>query len=326
MSHRFLILFLLLALALVSRQAAFALNEAGGSGNPLLAESPFTYWKSNDGPPKLVILSVHGFGLHKMAFAGFAKKMQECGIATYAMDIRGFGDWVSSHDASKNLEFDTTLVDMGSTLLWLHKMHPHTPVILLGESLGGAFVIQAAALYPQFVDGVIASVPSSDFFKQKKTIINGLLHATRPNQQFDISKEVVDQATSNKALEKSWKQDPRSKLAISAKELFEFDRFIKKTHELAPSITDKPVLLLHGAQDKLAKPDGTLRLYSELSTKEKNMVMVGNAEHLIFEETQLDEHTIDLVKNWLQNHFSKDLVGKKIQAKACIRKPSFKCG
>lgn len=282
-----------------------------GSTNTVIdntfGSSPFAYWNSKDGPPGLVILSVHGFGLHKMAFDGFAKKMQECKIATYAMDIRGFGDWQSKDGAPRELRFDDTIVDIGSTLLWLRKMHPGVPVILLGESLGGAFVLQAAALYPQLVDGVIAAVPSSDFFKQKKTVINAILHSARPNRHFDISKELVDQATSKEELEKAWKEDPHSKLAISPKELLGFERFIRKTHSLAPEIKDKPVLLLHGAQDKLAKPDGTLRLYSELGTKEKDLVMVGSAEHLIFEDGQFDKQTIDLVKKWLDNHYSKSL-------------------
>lgn len=288
---------ILLALVLSFLMCPVMAGESNDAG------PPFTCWRVASGQPRLVLLLVHGFGLHKGAFDGFAKRMQQEQITSYAVDIRGFGDWRDSSEESRQLKFDQSLIDLGSALLWIRKMHRGVPVVVLGESMGGAFAMQTAALYPQYVDGLIASVPSQDFFGKSKALAKALMQSFAPNEKYDLSPQLVNRATTNKQLQEDWRHDKRAGLSISPKELVKFELFIRKTQELAPQIKDKPVLMLHGTRDRLAKQSGTIELFNQINTKDKNLVMLGSAEHLILELGQFDDNTFNLVLDWLKQHY-----------------------
>ncbi|MBY0550039.1 MAG: lysophospholipase [Candidatus Obscuribacterales bacterium] len=274
---------------------------------------PFTSWTVKSGTPKVVLLLVHGFGLHKGAFDSFAKRMQKEQIASYAVDVRGFGDWHESQGTSEKkskkafqsnrLHFEQSLVDIGSALIWIRKMHPKVPVVILGESMGGAFALQATVMYPQLLNGLVASVPSHEFFGKSKAFAKVLMQSLAPNEQFDLAPQLVERATVDRKLQDTWKKDTRAHLAISPKDMLKFQLFIRKTEELAPQIADKPVLMLHGTRDRLAKQSGTIELFNSLRTADKDLVMVGSAEHLIFELGQFDDHTFNIVLSWLKQHY-----------------------
>ena len=89
--------------------------------------------------------------------------MAKSGIAAYAIDLRGFGESQEESEHSE-LDFDGCLVDIKAMLEKIRKIHPGLPVIILGESMGGAIALRATALYPDLVDGLISSVPARDRF------------------------------------------------------------------------------------------------------------------------------------------------------------------
>ncbi len=107
------------------------------------AQLPLTVWMPKPGDrPHAVILAVHGFNDYANAFEDAAKDWADAGIITYAYDQRGFGRaperglWVGTETLISDLETATRLV---------HAQHPDLPLYVLGESMGGAEVIVAAA-------------------------------------------------------------------------------------------------------------------------------------------------------------------------------------
>jgi acylglycerol lipase len=113
------------------------------------------------GEPRAVILALHGFNDYSNAFDAPAKIWAARGIATYAYDQRGFGGapgrslWPGSAALATDAVTAATL---------LRAKYPHTPLYLLGESMGGAVAILAASgatgIRPAAVDGVILSAPA----------------------------------------------------------------------------------------------------------------------------------------------------------------------
>lgn len=91
---------------------------------------------------------------------------------------------------------------------------------------------------------------------------------------------------------------------ISPKELMQFQMFMNQNHKSAKLITSKPVLIVQGCEDKLVKPEGTVELYNKLSTSDREIVLIPNAEHLIFEENQFNDEVITKVAGWIDNHIS----------------------
>ncbi|MBA3994350.1 MAG: hypothetical protein C0469_12550 [Cyanobacteria bacterium DS2.3.42] len=258
-------------------------------------ETSFSAWPAA-GKPIAAILSIHGFGLHKNSFAGFAKQMASRGISTYAIDVRGFGSWM---DEDKKLDFYQTMMDLRSSIYWVKTMNPGVPVFLLGESMGGAIALQATALFPECVSGLIASVPGSQFYGAKKTAMEVALRMVRPNSKFNVGEKLIEKATSDKKLRANWANDPSAKLEMTPKQMTQFAAFMNQSDEMAKRIDSVPVLMLQGGRDKLSKADGTLKLFNALKTPYKNYVLLDDAEHLIFEKGQYDARTVQIVESWL---------------------------
>jgi alpha-beta hydrolase superfamily lysophospholipase len=66
-------------------------------------------WKAAN--PTAMLIAIHGFGLHKGAFKQFAQRMQQDGVSTYALDVRGFGGWMQSGKRSQ-VSFPDTMQDL----------------------------------------------------------------------------------------------------------------------------------------------------------------------------------------------------------------------
>jgi alpha-beta hydrolase superfamily lysophospholipase len=114
------------------------------------------------------------------------------------------------------------------------------------------------------------------------------------------------QATKNPELRKSWLEDPLARAKLSPKELVQFQSFMNGNHEAARKITGTPVLIVQGCQDKLVRPEGTVELFNRLTTVDREIVLIPNAEHLIFEEAQFTDQDIATVKSWIDARLSKN--------------------
>ncbi|MBI5171756.1 MAG: alpha/beta fold hydrolase [Candidatus Melainabacteria bacterium] len=258
--------------------------------------------------PRAVILSLHGFGLNKEAFDSFARAMNARGIACYALDLRGFGSYMNNStgpggnaDAGK-IDFYQTILDVKMSLAWLRQSHARVPLFLLGESMGGAVALQTTSMFPDAVEGVIVSVPGDSYYKTFEAASRVAFEVLKPGGGIDLSNHVVGHSTSDPHLKKDWLTDPSARLSISPTELLAFRRFMSRTDELARLINKTPVLMFHGFQDKLSKPDGTLKIFREVGSPDKDLVMLGRAEHLIFEKEQFDSHIVELVRSWIAKH------------------------
>lgn len=266
-------------------------------------DAPCISWVKFGVPVKAVLLCVHGLGLNSSSYEKFGTDMAELGIATYAIDVRGFGSWVKAKGQTK-IDFAACIDDVEDTLEWLHKSHVKKPVFLMGESMGGAIALHTAAQYPDLMNGVISVCSAGDRFKQKRTDLEVFLHAlVGPNRKFNIGKQIVDQATGNDTeLKRSWEGDELDRMKLSPIELMKFQHFMNENHEEAKKITNLPVLMVQGNNDPLVKPEGTEELFNELKTPDKEIMMVQNAKHLIFEDQQFSDLTLSGVANWIFKH------------------------
>jgi alpha-beta hydrolase superfamily lysophospholipase len=279
--------------------------------------APCVSWIDYSRDPKAVILCVHGLGLHNGTYSDFGKRMCQYGYAVYAIDMRGFGSFMESK-GEQRVDFDGCLEDIHSTLKVLHRLHPGLPVFVLGESMGGAIALRATAEYPDLIDGLVSSVPSGDRFKQGKSELRVALHLLDgANKPFDVGEDVVEQATQKPELRAAWSNDPLARMDLTPKELIQFQRFMNQNHEMARLITTRPVLVVQGCKDRLVRPEGTVELYNELGTTDRQLELIANGEHLIFEENQFTDEGITTLCKWLDSHTpSTKVAGQDVSLKA----------
>ncbi len=250
--------------------------------------------------PKQVLLCVHGLGFSRESFTEFGRAMAGRGIAVYAVDVRGFGQWAKSKD--KKVDFEACLLDVEAALRSLHKAYGTTPIFLVGESMGGGIALQATSRNPQLVYGLICSVPSSDrYAKFSSEIVVGTRYLENKNKPMDMTAEVVNRSTSDVKLRRAWANESSNRMKLTPKELKQFTDFMKGNEDAAALIDKTPSLMLAGFKDKLVKPEGTIDLFNELNTPDKLLMVVGDGEHLLLEENQMSDQLEQMVVVWIKN-------------------------
>ena len=105
---------------------------------------PLAVWEADENP-EAIVLALHGFNDYRNAFSDPARVFAANRITTYAYDQRGFGETLQRGlwPASGVLEADAAAV---ANLLCTR--HPDLPLFLLGESMGGAVVMNMPRTVP----------------------------------------------------------------------------------------------------------------------------------------------------------------------------------
>jgi len=275
-------------------------DDLGADQHP----APCLSWIDPLTKPRAALLCIHGLGLNSDSYRNFGVRMARRGIATFAIDVRGFGSWMRAK-GNEQVNFAECLGDVQATLQSIRAANPGVPVFLLGESMGGAIALRACSMNPDLEVGLISSVPSGERFQQKKTDLKVALEFLKGrHKQFNIGTQIVDQATHDMPSEREdWASDPLDRMDLSAEQLLQFQKFMNDNHDAAKKITSTPVLMLQGTLDTLVKPEGTWEIFNELATRQKTFVALPS-EHLVLEEGQAksskyDAKTAQMVAGWI---------------------------
>lgn len=250
-----------------------------------------------DGP---VLLCIHGMGLENRAFKPFGRVMGTRGVAVYAMDVRGFGSWLSN-SGYEDLDYPRVLSDIALIVGVLQERHPNSKIFILGESMGGAIALTAGSELSS-VAGIVSSVPSAQRFGSGKMAVNVARHFVHgATKQFNILDQVAAQATSRPEMREIWALDPKARANMSSADLICFDNFMRSTESYCSKIK-LPTFVVQGLQDKLVKPEGTMRLFNAVGCSDKTLLIIGDSEHLIFESDKHPKVLIDGLTTWLFEH------------------------
>jgi acylglycerol lipase len=117
---------------------------------------PMNLWQPSD-PPAAIVLGLHGYGDYRRAFRLAGPWFGARRIALYAYDQRGFGEtdtrgqWPGAPDL---------IQDLAEAVGLLRARHPDLPLILLGESMGGAVALAALGQGLTSVDRLILAAPA----------------------------------------------------------------------------------------------------------------------------------------------------------------------
>jgi alpha-beta hydrolase superfamily lysophospholipase len=120
------------------------------------AKLPLSSWPV--AKPKAIVIALHGFNDYRRFFRSAGEYLQQQQIYSYAYDQRGFGEspntgiWAGSETYSNDLAEFTALIKV---------RHPGVPVYWLGESMGGAVIINAVSrAETPALAGIILSAPA----------------------------------------------------------------------------------------------------------------------------------------------------------------------
>lgn len=274
-------------------------------------DAPGRVWLNPLVEQRGIVIAIHGLSLQHSSYDALAKELADAGFSTVAFDVRGFGSYRQALGAEQ-VNFDECLRDLRLVVTAIRGDNPGKPLFILGESMGGAIALQFAAQNPQLIDGLIASVPAGKRFKQKMTAVRVAIHfLENKNRPFDIGTDVINQATTDPQLKQIWGGDPKTRSTLSPRELIAFQLMCDHNLKSAKQIQSTPVVIFQGVSDGLVKPESTYDLFRAIAAKDKSFVMVGNAEHLIFEEGCFTPPVLKGLIAWMESHIISPAQTKK---------------
>lgn len=274
-------------------------KEKGNSA--FVNDTPCMTWIEESVPLKGIILCVHGLGLHKGCYKDFGERMAPQGWGIYAMDVRGFGSFQKMPEV-RHLDFDGTVQDVAKTLRFIRKTHPGKPVFLLGESMGGAISVRTTSMFPELVDGLIASVPAGDRWHMMSDSVKvGMNLFFRPGKTMDVG-PILMRSSAKEELREEWSHDDHARFDLTAMDLIHFQKLCEGNVECAKKITKTPVLVVQGENDMLVKASSTLNVTNHIASPDTRCIVIMNGEHLTFEAAQFSDGIIEQLLAWLDEH------------------------
>lgn len=233
--------------------------SAGAFVMPDGAELPYRAWLPQESA-RAIILSVHGFGDYSAnSFNIPAAMFTNRGIAVYAYDQRGFGAgphpgyWAGS---------DTLAEDAAAVTRLLRRLHPDTPIYMLGESMGAAVALVAStrADAPP-VDGYVLMAPGirgratmSDFAKAALEVAARLI----PAVGFRGSAPGFS-PTDNEDAMRRWSADPLTTKSFRVDAVYGLVNLMDDALLAARRFKGR-VLILYGGHDRIVPPSAIRNL------------------------------------------------------------------
>jgi hypothetical protein len=128
----------------------------------------------------------------------------------------------------------------------------------------------------------------------------GLLHG--PNGQVSIAGDVVERSTEKKLVQEDLLDNPATRHHMAVRDLVAYRKLMADNNKAIKRLAGTPVLLVQGYKDNLIGPHATTRMFNHISTADKDLILVGKSQHLVFEEGQFSDETIDSLVSWLNKH------------------------
>lgn len=252
---------LLLAIALLASAACAPRLQPPGDAQvvPALRPAQETWQASDgrvlplrrwmpDGKPSAIVLAVHGFNDYSNAFTEPGQWWAKRGIATYALDQRGFGesDFRGFWPGEERLAED--VIELSRSL---RQRHPGTPLFWLGESMGGAVTLIALEQGGAKPDGLVLVAPAVWGRESMPWYYNATLWLatyTIPWKTFTGSGLKI-QASDNIEMLRRLSRDPFFIKATRVDTIHGLVNLMDRAAEARPR--SMPVLLLYGAKDEV---------------------------------------------------------------------------
>ena len=256
--------------------------------------------------PRASVIILHGYGEHINRYRHVADHLVNREYAVYAYDQLGHGQ--SDGRRAYADSFDIWRDDLATYIKKVHEQAPERPLFMLAHSMGGCIAAYLLATQTaedqQALQGVLFSAPAlapGDGLTPmliKIISILGKLLPKLPTQKADSGTISRDPAVVH-----AYNDDPLVYHGgVPARTAAEMMRGADIALENAAQIRC-PLLIMHGAADRLISPEGSKQLYALAGSDDKVLKLYDDLYHEILNEPEQAEVLSDIVA-WIEARLS----------------------
>ena len=249
-----------------------------------------------------IIIALHGFNDYSAFFHAPASYLSQQGIACFAYDQRGFGLapqrglWAGE---------DAYSADLNSLVRLIKQRYPHRPVYLLGESMGGAVIMNAMDDTSRAdVAGIILAAPALWARSTMPWYQTGLLWVMAHSLPWLnlTGKGIKVTPSDNIPMLRALGKDPLVIKATRVETLYGLANLMDTAFASANTLTNN-TLLLYGEKDDIIPKQPTytfLRTFLAADTAQKTVAFYPQGYHLLLRDLQAMTVWQDIVA-WVRN-------------------------
>lgn len=257
-------------------------------------EIAYRTWPASGSPRAAVVIS-HGGGEHSGRYAHVAERLGAAGYPVWALDHRGHG--LSAGERMRFSSVDPMAVDLRTMVGIAAAAVPARKPFLLAHSMGGAIGLHYACDHQDELSGLVLSgaLAALDQKTPVRLAARAVAKVSPGRGIFKVDPETVSR---DPEVVRAYDEDPLNfHGSFPAESVVALERVGMSFPQRLPSLT-LPLLILHGADDRLTPPSGS-RLVDELaSSHDKTLHLYPGLRHEILNEPERDA-IIDEIVAWL---------------------------
>ncbi|KAF9077211.1 Alpha/Beta hydrolase protein [Rhodocollybia butyracea] len=269
--------------------------------------------------PKAVIVFLHGFAEHVGRYAHIHPVLAERGVAIFTFDQRGFGRTAldKEHKSKTSAWGRTGWTDQLEDVNWAigvaKKEFSGIPVFIMGHSMGGGEALGFATTKEQrytetvaSLAGVIATSPLIEQTTPVLKLVRWLGGKAAIISPYMVIPAVVERShlSHNAAANEANAKDPLIRQSGSLRGvgdmLTEGEKLITEGCNNWPK---KPVLFLHGTDDKVTSYKATQRFHDLIRAEDKKIILYPDQYHELQNEApEIQQQYVNDIVSFVEAH------------------------
>jgi acylglycerol lipase len=265
---------------------------------------PLRRWFPEGQKPTAIIIALHGFNDYNNFFDGPASFLTRRGIATYAIDQRGFG---ATPAAGIWPGIAALIQDLETIIALVKNRHQKIPIYLFGESMGGAVVMvtlkKARDLnHALGIDGAILSSPAvwgREIMPWYQTTALWLSRYIMPQAKL-TGRGLNIMASDNIHMLLALSRDPLVIKKTRVDAIYGLTNLMDAALDSAHKI-DLPLLILYGEKDEIIPRPATelmLSRFPDAGETLRQVILYANGYHMLTRDLQGETVWLDIEK-WI---------------------------
>ncbi|HEX5387490.1 MAG TPA: alpha/beta hydrolase [Gemmatimonadales bacterium] len=251
------------------------------------------------GPVRGGVILVHGLGDHSGLYEPLVESLVSHGRAVHAFDLRGNGR--SPGRRGHVHRWSDYRGDLGRFVALVRGEEPDSPLHLLGNSLGGLIVLDYALAGRDGLAGVVAVAPPLGRVGVPRALLALGRLVSRVWPSFSLNTGMnISALAHDPDVVAAVVSDPLFHRRASARLSTEIAAAAARVHAGAPRFA-VPLLLVHGAADRMVLPEGTRALAASLAPAAAEYLEYPEGYHALLAD-QDRARVFGDIERWMRAH------------------------